>query len=107
MDFAEKRRHTRYDRNYKVVCSSFNEPFDKTKIRSCDISLGGLGVFADSPLEPGSELKLEIHGPASDPVLAEGVIRWHKRSHSDPSKYRLGIQFKRVGWTSLKNILPV
>lgn len=106
--YNERRKHTRYPRSYRVVYSSLDQPTEEIETESFNISIGGIGIFAKSPIDQGRKLKIKIFSSQynADPVEAEGVLRWHEEAGSNDPGYRAGVKFESVPWTRLGELIP-
>jgi c-di-GMP-binding flagellar brake protein YcgR len=104
----ERRKHPRYPLSYRVVYSSSDEPSKEIETETFNISLGGAGILARSPVEEGSKIKLKIYGPGNDtdPVEADGVLCWYEEAESYDPWGRAGVHFESVAWTRLKDLIP-
>ena len=59
-----------------------------------DLSEGGIGLLANSPLQMGEEIALQISVPESaDPILVKGLIVWTKATKPG---LRVGVRFRGV-----------
>lgn len=104
----ERRQHFRHPREYRVVCSFLEEPFDTLDANSFNVSEGGLGLMTEAGVEVGMNIRLKIYASDNhlEPVIAEGTVRWQQPEEKPGDLVRSGIQFKRIRWTKLKELIP-
>jgi len=92
-----KRKHDRLEQPMPVRHSVEHE--DRiVNTQSKDISTGGLRIAADSKLEVGSKLNIEVNiSSQSAPYYAMGEIVWFKENeNASDKKFDIGIKFLRI-----------
>ena len=67
------------------------------KERTLDISLGGVRIFSDDPLDPGERLELDLFLPDDTTLAAKGEVMWVKELPAgSPAKYDIGVRFEQM-----------
>lgn len=70
----------------------------------CDIGPGGMAFTTPQPLQPGTELFIQLNGNVDkemvrdlvDTDLIRGTVMWcHQRTHADQAVFGIGVRFMR------------
>ena len=77
-----------------LVAYSIGDEFEPARTETYDLGLGGLAMFTDTEIAPGTALavEVELRGDPRPALKLTGEVRW---SHYDPvlHKYRTGVEF--------------
>ncbi len=96
------RRHPRISRR---VPARFSEE-EELKAMLENISLGGLALIVETPLQPQDQIEVEIFpSPSSPPLIVGGrVVYCTSVKQTGRSAYRVGVEFKELTEKTLSEI---
>lgn len=69
----------------------------------CDVSAGGVGLYTDEALIPGTNLELALAVPDGHlPFRGLARVIWSKQVHEN--KWRSGLEFRKVDFMGIRRI---
>jgi uncharacterized protein (TIGR02266 family) len=88
---AEKRKQERIDHKMK---SEVHNPEGMTFSTTMNIGHGGVFISTPEPLEPGSEVELNLYFAKSEPIKLKGIVKWSKKKEdSEQDAIGMGVEF--------------
>ena len=105
----ERREHIRVPREFKVAYST-PEAFGEDYI--FNLSTGGLFIHADSPLNEGEEVRLEVHLPdKEDAMEVLGKVIWSRAEEEVTPEGKqpsgIGVEFQDLSKEHIERIISV
>ena len=93
----EKRKFTRLEQEMPIRQKTENSESIEVSTAK-DISTGGLRIAADTPLNIGTKLNIEVNiTDSTSPYYAVGEVVWYKeKDQSVNKKFDIGIRFLRI-----------
>ena len=90
-DRQERRRYPRLQA--PVYCRPIG-PLAAKGGQAIDLGLGGVRVYSDDPMEPGSRLEIELRLPDESTLTFLSEVVWlQELQESAPASYDVGLQF--------------
>ena len=104
----ERRRYVRLNSAVDIKYSTLEEePAEKLKTKTRNISAGGICIIADEKLETDSVLVLSVFLSAEqNPVIAKGRVAWIKPFEigKEGQHFDVGVEFIEIGQEDRKKI---
>lgn len=102
----ERRQFPRKPVDLPVICVPDGSFLNRITGKAVDISQGGLGLRFDRPFDADKVVTVRViisDASSGIDLEAEGKIAWHRTL--DSGEGRMGIDFTKVAWTRLKELL--
>lgn len=97
---SDKRREPRVQ---KTIRAEVHTSDGMTFSSSVDISTRGIFISTPAPIEPNTELTLNIQLTHTDTIMIKGMVRWN-RDESEEARAGVGIEFVDVSEVALNII---
>lgn len=80
-----------------VYCRPAGVALLRPKTLAIDVSLGGIRMYSDDPVEPGTPLELELFFPDGTSAVWRAEVVWSDPlGVGAPAKYDLGLKFVEI-----------
>jgi c-di-GMP-binding flagellar brake protein YcgR len=88
----DRRRYPRV--NAPIFCRPVGRSEGHTLI---DVSLGGMRLWLDDPIEPGDQLELDLTLPEGPPLFCTAEVVWViAAADGAPARHDVGVRFVRI-----------